>query len=35
MKEKKKKNIFFTTTKLTNKIDALAEILMEGCRKAS
>ena len=33
--QKRKKNrILFTTTELTNKIDTLAEISMEGFRKA-
>ena len=31
---KKKDRILFTTTELTNKIDTLAEISMEGYRKA-
>jgi len=32
--ESLKERILFTTTELTNKIDTLAEISMQGCRKA-
>ena len=31
-KKRKNERIVFTTTELSNKIDTLAEISMEGCR---
>jgi len=34
LKERKKERILFTTAGLTNKIHTLADISMEGCRKA-